>query len=111
LEGLQTATEVASSFRTPKVFRSFIFSSRKKITDGEVESVSKSGSPEVVKAFADLKAVVNDGAKLARPKNLATFISGVSQPFDDDETVAAKAVLSAVDNRKKFLRQFLPTLA
>jgi hypothetical protein len=65
----------------------------------------------VVKAFADLKAVVNDGAKLARPKNLATFISGVSQPFDDDETVAAKAVLSAVDNRKKFLRQFLPTLA
>lgn len=110
LEGLQMAAEVASSLRTPKVLRSFLFTSRKKITDSEVESVAKSGSPEVIKAFADLKAVVNDGAKLARPKNLATFMTGDSGPFDDDETVAAKAVLSAVGNRKKFLRQFLPSL-
>ncbi len=110
LYGLQIATEVASSYRTPKIFRLYLYSPRKKISDGAVESVAKSGSPEVIQAFSNLEAVVNDGATFSKEKNFASFMTGDTQFFDDDETLAAKAVLSAVKDRKEFLRQFLPNL-
>lgn len=110
LDGLQVASEVASSLRGPKYLSSFIFFKKRKINQSEVDAVAKCGSPAVITAFADLKAVVNDGAKLKREPDLLNFMFPHRSLIDDDQSKAAKAVLKAVEDRKKFLRQFLPSL-
>lgn len=110
LEGLQVASEVALTFRAPRFMSSFIFPKKRTIKQSEIDAVAKCSSPAVIAAFADLKAVVNDGAKLVREPDLFSFMFPDGSVFDDDQSNAARAVLKAVEDRKKFLRQFLPNL-
>lgn len=110
LDGLQVAYDVASSLNTPSFLRGLLFSRTRSIKGSETDTVEKCRSPKVIEAFANLKAVVNDGAKFEREKTIVDALLPAHAMFGDDQTEAAKAVLYAVDERKKFLRQFLPNL-
>jgi hypothetical protein len=110
LDGLQVASDVASSLNTPSFLRGLLFSRKRHIKDSEMETVEKCRSPKVIEAFANLKAIVNDGAKFEREKSIIDALLPEHAVFGDDQREAAKAVLFAIGERKKFLRQFLPTL-
>lgn len=111
LEGLETAREVALRHKSLRPMIKIILTGPVKIINSDISAVSKCKSPHVIDAFEILRSVVNDGAKYPSPSGgLVGSIYKAFPTMGGDEAMAANDVLKAVEDRKKFLRQFLPSL-
>lgn len=111
LEGIETAREVALRHKSLTPTVRILISGPVKISSSDIAAVLKCKSPHVIDAFETLRSVVNDGAPYPYPTTgLLASIRKSLPHFGGDAGMAANDVLKAVDDRKKFLRQFLPNL-
>ncbi|MBP2614788.1 hypothetical protein [Agrobacterium pusense] len=111
LEGLQTALEVALRHKNIVSLSLVALLGPPKIRDSDRLSVSNCKSPHVIESFDLLKSIVNDGAKYPAPTGgfMATIVR-MFPYYGGDASRAANDVISAVKDRKEFLRQFMPNL-
>lgn len=75
--------------------------------------MAKSKSPHIIDAFNLLAAIVNDGKKYPIEQSKRGALDGLVSGYHtagDDKTKAARDVMRAVNERKDFLRQFMPDL-
>jgi hypothetical protein len=113
LEGLQVATEIANSYRHGGLYDFILGSGRRKISANDIEAVAKSKSPHIIDAFHVLSSVVNDGTKYPEDggnRGLLDWVIEGHPLMGDDKARAARDLAKAINERKDFLRQFMPDL-
>lgn len=112
LLGLQTAEDRAKMYRYGRLISHQLVTTLQ-ISPAEIDAVGKCNCLNVIKAFTTLQSIINDGERYPvshkMPKSVLLATLGLPDR-SGDETIAANDVLRAVNERKSFLRQFMPEL-
>lgn len=113
LLALRTAEKIANKFKNSSVFLINIFYSKPQFTSAELEEIIISKSREVREAAAHLFDIVNNDASYRSPISntiLGGALGHTASILLSDKSLAAIDLFHAIEDQKKFLRQFMPDL-